>query len=558
MTKARQVPIVVKAAVLLFASAPLRAQETRAQPGLTAVSPGGELDEYLRYLQTSGSVGPSAWTVREHSTLRSALLLPMKPNPWAVRFKPAPRVSGAQWTLFPVTTGFRVNSGFPFGGNDGAVWAGRGLTVHASGGGIVKYGPIVLQLAPVVFWAQNAAFPLQNNGEPGQGAFRSGQPQFAGAIDLPQRFGSGSYSRFDPGESEVRFETPWIMAGLSNAHRLWGPASSFPFILGRNAAGFEHLFVSTNQPLDLWFARLTASVMYGRLSQSEYSPVTGPSDFFSVAEPGRRRFGAGVIAVFQPRGAEGVEIGVSRFYHSLWPRSGIPRSYFTKPFQNFLKKSLDERNARSLSDTEGSDNQLLAVFARWVLPHSGAEFYAEYGRDDHSYDFRDLISEPDHTRSYMLGARKVLAQDERRLSAIRAEIINYQLPTTARHRDEGGIYVHTLLRQGHTQRGQMLGAPLGPGASAGSIVAYDRFSADGRFSIIYTRTLNQEAGTFFSTGFSSPSAIDVTHALGVERLVFRGAVDFNYGLTFARNFNRNFGSDALNLSAVAGARYNLR
>ncbi|MBA2687221.1 MAG: hypothetical protein H0U64_03885 [Gemmatimonadaceae bacterium] len=558
MTKARWVPIVVKAAVLLFASSPLRAQETRAQTSLTAITPGSELDEYLRYLQTTGSVAPSTWTLREYSTLRSARLLPVKANPWAARFNPAPPAAAAHWTLFPVAIGSRVNSGFPFGGNDGAVWAGRGLTVHANGGGMVRYGPFVLQLAPVVFWAQNASFPLQNNGQPGIGVFRSGLPQLASAIDLPQRFGSGSYSRFDPGESELRVETPWVMAGLSNAHRLWGPSSSFPFILGRNAAGFEHIFVSTNQPLNLGFAKLTANVIYGRLSQSEYSPVTGPKEFFSIAEPGRQRFGAGVIAVLQPRGADGVEVGVSRFYHSLWPMSGIPRSYFTKPFQNFLKKSLAERNARSISDTEGSDNQLLAVFARWVLPHSGAEFYAEYGRDDHSYDFRDLISEPDHTRSYMLGARKVMSQDDRRLSAIRAEIINYQLPTTARHRDEGGIYVHTLLRQGHTQRGQMLGAPLGPGASAGGIVAYDRFSTDGRFSITYTRTLNQEAGTFFSTGITSPSAIDVTHALGVERLVFRGAVDFSYGLTFARNFNRNFGSDVMNLSAVAGARYNLR
>jgi hypothetical protein len=250
-------------------------------------------------------------------------------------------------------------------------------------------------------------------------------------------------------------------------------------------------------------------------------------------------------------------VGAARFIESLWPQSGIPRSYLTKPFQNFLKKSLREHNAHSVSDTEGSDNQLLSVFARWMLPHSGAEIYTEFGREDHAYDFRDLVSEPDHTRSYMLGARKVLTHRADVVSAVRAEIINYQLPTTARHRDEGGIYVHTLLRQGHTQRGQMLGAPLGPGASAGGILAYDRFDPKGKLTVTYSRIVQQEAGRFYLTGLQNESAIDVTHSLGAERLILRGPMDITIGLTVSENFNRNFANDALNVSAVAAFRYNL-
>ncbi len=559
MTKARYVRRVVIAASLISVPARTSAQQTTAGVGLVAIQPGSDLDEYTRYLQTIGSVSSTPWNIRETSIERTSMEVPAARNPWSARFqtRTSPE-SLVQWSLFPVSVDTRVNSGFPFGSNDGAVWAGRGLTVAVDAGGVVRAGPVVLQLNPIVFWAQNASFPLQANGSTGRGIYRSGPPPLAAAIDLPQRFGDAAYTQLDFGESELRVETPWVMAGLSNSHRLWGPASSYPFVLGRNAAGFGHAFVSTNRPLDLWFAKISANLLYGVLSQSDYSPVAGSATYFSQLEPGRKRFASGLALSFMPRGIDGLEIGAARFVESFWPRMGIPSSYFAKPIQNFLKKSLREKNARTINDAEGSDNQLLSVFARWVLPHSGAEIYTEYGRDDHAYDFRDLVSEPDHSRTYMLGFRKVLNQDAGYLSAVRTEIINYQLPTTARHRDEGGIYAHTLLRQGHTQRGQMLGAPLGPGASAGAVVAYDRFSPDGRLTVSYTRNVNQEAGRFFITGLQSESAIDVTHTLGVERLLFRGPMDLTLGGNLSREFNRNFASDAFNFGAVARVRYNLR
>jgi hypothetical protein len=259
-----------------------------------------------------------------------------------------------------------------------------------------------------------------------------------------------------------------------------------------------------------------------------------------------------------PRGLPNLEFGAARFIEAPWPKSGLPRSYFTKVLQNFLKKSLRERTESDPTTLEASDNQLLSAFVRWVLPRSGAEFYLEYGRDDHAYDFRDLVSEPDHSRTYLLGVRKVLTSRDKYLSAVRTEIFNFQLPTTARHRDEGGIYLHGGLRQGHTQRGQLLGAPVGVGAGAASVVAYDRFTPSGRFTLSWTRKVNQEAGRFQVTGLSSESAIDVTHSLSVERVMFRGPIDITAAGTFSREFNRYFASDALNLSATLGARYNLR
>jgi hypothetical protein len=349
-----------------------------------------------------------------------------------------------------------------------------------------------------------------------------------------------------------------VRAGVSNAHRTWGPASEFPFLLGTNAPGFAHAFVSTNDPVDLYLVKLRANILWGALEQSEYSPVTGSTTYFSLRESGTRRFATGILIAMSPRGAPNLEFGAARFIESPWPRSGLPRSYFTKVLQNFLKKSLRERGESDPTALEATDNQLLSAFARLVLPRSGAEFYAEYGRDEQAYDIRDLVSEPDHSRTYLLGARKVLVADAKTLNALRGEIFNFQLPTTARHRDEGGIYLHGGLRQGHTQRGQLLGAPVGVGTGAASVLAYDRFTPTGRLTISWTRKVNQEAGRFQVTGLSSQSSIDVTHSLAVERVMFRGPLDITAGGTLSREFNRYFASDALNLSAILGARYNLR
>jgi hypothetical protein len=190
-----------------------------------------------------------------------------------------------------------------------------------------------------------------------------------------------------------------------------------------------------------------------------------------------------------------------------------------------------------------------------VLPHSGFEIYSEYGRDDHSYDFRDLIQEIDHSRIYSLGARKVFSSSARQLTAGRLEILNFQLPQLSRYRGEGEMYVHGLLRQGHTYKGQMLGADAGVGTGAGSILAIDRFTPDGRWTASWTRIVRRESGDYTAVGIRTPRSIDVSHALGFEQsMTFRG-MEITTGLTMVREFNRDFLRDQTNVNALVGVRY---
>ena len=266
---------------------------------------------------------------------------------------------------------------------------------------------------------------------PGYGQF--GNPSFGG-IDRPQRFGSSPYSQLDPGETLLRIDLPLLTVSASSANEAWGPGQEFPVILGNNAAGFPHLFAGTSGPVNILIAKIHARVIWGELFQSDFSPVTGSQDYISAGEPGTRRFATGMVAVAEPRGITGLEIGGARFFHFIWPISGIPPSYFTEVFQGFLKKNIapdrvpDPRFPAGTDQVGISSNELVSVFARWVLPHSGFELHGEYGREDHALDLRDLTQEPDHSRVYSLGARKVFSLDGDAMTAGRVEVMNFQLP----------------------------------------------------------------------------------------------------------------------------------
>jgi hypothetical protein len=516
-------------------------------------------ESYLRYLQSIGKVPEQPWSSRAFSTRElDRMIAQDSAHPWADRFIDRSRsTSGIRYGFITPALSFIYNSGFAYGSNDGPVWAGRGLTSVAAAGAYLRAGFVSLTVAPLAFRAQNKSFELASSTLRRTNPYAN--PDFLG-IDLPQRFGDAAYSQVDPGQTTLRVDLPYATAGISTANMTWGPSETFPILLSNNAAGFPHLFIGTSEPLDLYVAKLQTKIFWGELFQSDFSGVTGSKTFVTRSEPGTKRFATGLIAILEPRGLNGLEIGAARFFHSVWPSSGIPGSYWTKAFQGILKKDLrPETNpdpSNPDAETRGvSDNQLISIFGRWVLPHSGFEIYSEYGRDDHSYDFRDLIQEIDHSRIYSLGARKVFSSSARQLTAGRLEILNFQLPQLSRYRGEGEMYVHGLLRQGHTYKGQMLGADAGVGTGAGSILAIDKFTPDGRWTASWTRIVRRESGDYTAVGIRTPRSIDVSHALGFEQsMTFRG-MEITTGLTMVREFNRDFLRDQTNVNALVGVRY---
>lgn len=547
--------ICFKAGVAFAAIDTVRAGSTPTAPDslewVFHIPPNGDEEVYLRYLQIAGTVPLFPWSLRGYSqTEARKLAAKTGTHPWSGSGPFTSRERRAR--LLPLVAELRGTSSIPYGSNDGPVWAGRGVTFVASAGAALHAGPVSLTLAPTGFITQNAEFDLLANGQTGDLRFADGV--YPHTVDRPQRFGEHAYGRMDPGNSTLRADVGPAAAGISTANMAWGPMELYPYIIGTNAAGFLHAFVGTSRPISVWIGSLHGRVIWGRLEQSEYSPVRGEDTYVSPQEPGTRRFASGLVALFEPRGTRGLELGVARFFHSPWPREGVPSSYFRKPFEDILKSGLKGAPGFGDPGTTG-DNQLISGFLRWAFPAAGAEVYAEYGREDHSWDKRDFLQEPDHSRSYGLGFRKVLRLRPDLMDGLTIELINFQLPHLARTgRGEGSVYIHAVMRQGHTNRGQLLGADVGVGSAAGSTIRWDRYRAQGSVTLSLQRTVRQQRGTYFLDGVEVPKSSDVQYVLeGVRMRRFRRA-DVTAGVAVIHGLNRNFREDVTSFSVVLRAR----
>lgn len=525
-------------AAALLACGPLAAQTPDLRLEATA---GSEAERYLRVLQVAGQAPLYPWSLRAFSPAEMDRLAPAdSAHPWAARLRPgSPR--GVRLRAIRPRLGLVFNAAAPDGGNDGAVWAGRGLTATASAGVALRAGPLSLRVEPQAFWTQNRAFEMMPTGESGRLAYAD--PEIPLGIDAPQRFGGEPYARVDAGQSTLRLDVLGLAAGVSTANQQWGPGEDFPLVLGTNAAGFLHGFAGTATPWNLGIGRVHGRLVWGSVEQSPYSSVEGH---------GSRRFVTGVVGTFVPFGLSGLEVGGSRFFHTAWPRGGLRRVHFIQPFQAFWKTGLDSMGTGP--DRRGNpDNQVASAFARWVLPRGGVEFWGEYSRNDHSWDALDFVLEPDHSAGYALGGRKVWTRGARLLS-LRAEWLDTQpshLQVTRRW--QGHMYTHARSRQGHTHRGQILGSPAAFGGGGGTL-ALDAYGPGGRWGVALSRVRVRSP---IGRAPAPDAKVDVVHSLAGEAVLFRPGFDLVAGVRASYELNRHYRGDAMNLSASIGGRLGL-
>lgn len=534
----------LRAFAVLFAlwPAPLPAQLGESATWLPDVSVNSEVERYLRALQVAGEVPLYPWSIRGLFPVELERLTPRDTtHPWAARYPLSPDTArGLRVGLIRPESRLIYNSAFPFGYNDGAVWAGRGITASLEAGFQARYGPITLQIAPVVFWSQNADFELMPNGLEDRLAFAD--PNRPRSIDLPQRFGDAPYGRIDPGQSTLRLDVAGIVVGISTANQHWGPATEHPILLGNNAPGFLHSFVGTGRPVSVGIGQVHGRLVWGRLDQSDYAELSGPN---------RLRLMAGAVGIFTPRGIDGLEVGIARFYHMPWDSLGRRA---LKPLEPFTKVRLPVMHGSVQDHRSDRANQLASLFARWIFPNNGLELYGEFGREDHSWDLGDLMLEPDHNSGFMLGFSKLLRRSDSGLVSLRGEVLNTQRSHIMRERGQAPFYVHSGLGQGHTTRGQVLGSTAGYGGG-GTVIAADVYHSAGRWTVEWSRIRSRDRWRSISPETSDLQGVEVIHALGAEAVWFRGPLDLTTGVRAVYNLNRHYGEDALNLNLNLGVRY---
>jgi hypothetical protein len=502
-----------------------------AQDRVAAPAPaGGGVERELRAIQLVGRVPMRVWSIRAFSPTEIAAMLNAAGDSANRRLTTKARHLGPlALQILPAEAGTIVNTGFPYGFNDGPLWAGRGVTVYGSAGAAAQKGPFSVRLNPFVFITQNAPFKPAI-----EGSFALNSP-YAKTIDFPQRFGTTTYGRFDFGESEVRVQAGYVSGGLSTRGQVWGPAVEHPLILGHNAGGFPHAFIESTRPVSLWLVELHARLIWGRLDGSAFGPP----------DSDHRRFATAAVAAFTFPKLKGLEVGATRFFHTPWPDGGLTHAPFFNVFQGILKSTLTTKTNPS-GDVPG-DNQLASVFFRWAFPESKVELYGEYGREDHNANVRDFWEEIDHDAGFLLGLQRGWELANGTLQVFRLEHLNTRMGKLHPTRSQAPWYVHGVRVQGHTERGQLLGSAGGFGGGA-TTIALERLGKTGSTGFRWDRLMVAEQLNTNNDLLPAPGQADVIHALGINRSRNTGPGELHLGVTAALELNRNFRGDAFNLS----------
>ena len=544
---------------LLWCALPLAAQwQSNSGPAGAAlgVVVGGDVERYVRALTMAGIIKPVAWGARAFSAGDLAEMLrdsTRAEHPWRGRLA----------TTLPHRMSLGVsafagnNTGFAWGSNDGAMWQGRGFNGALGVAANLRIWRLSAVAAPLAFSAQNTSFPtlvpVVASASPYSDAL------FPTIVDLPQRMGGASYSRVDPGESTLRFRAPILDVGISTASIGWGTGEAFPAIFGSNAGGFPRLFIETSGrgvriPV---VGRVKAQYILGRLDQSAWSNVHGSETYIDRDQSGTRRIGVGFSISVMPQLLPTLELGASRFYHSPYHDGARRWAAWSKPFEGIFKNGFSGRSGGPNDAGGDVDNQIASFYARWIFPARGAEANFELLREDHNWDSRDLALEPDNNSAVLASIRATTHRGADNLAYLTLEYFDGDIRPIAQARAQGYIYSHGYLRQGHTQRGQLLGSPIGVGAISGERIAWERFTPTGSLRVNLQRwrtravfTTNPEA-LFLGAETEVPNNHDWIVDGSVASTRYRGtrALTIEGGIAWAGLFN--FDASRTNLYARA-------
>ena len=343
---------------------------------------------------------------------------------------------------FQQLTEYNLNR--PFAYANGALLPNKGWQFYYTTGVEVRSPNFVFRFQPEYVWAFNGQFE----------GFPSGHDQvlwnsyynWLNKIDLPERFSAEPIRKFYPGLSRAQLMLGPLAIGYSTENLWWGPGRFSSLVMSNNAPGFEHGTFHSEEPIKTPIGTFEFDYVWaGRLKSSgELPPETNRAyNNIYLYQPkleNRKRFFTGGVLSWQPKWLKGLFVGFDAA--SLY--------YETMP----TKRS-----------------NMGSLMGRYILPAEKAEVYMQYGRSDKFTTawnvFQDTIP-----RGFLAGIRKMFPLSNRvgqkknpAYLQLGIEMVQLQVPNVSLIRQTKSWYTSDLIRQGFTNEGQVLGAPIGPGSN---------------------------------------------------------------------------------------------
>ena len=477
---------------------------------------GSASDDLARVAELTGAAPVKSQLFRRWSDAPTVTICEGERAPHPSKIATAPLPERVEAQPLPFTWRTYLETGYPDDRNDGALWRGRGISTEATGGVRLRWKWFSAAAAPVVAWQQNRDFARPDNTQPGYSPFAN--PFNNGQIDLPLRFGPSDFWTFDPGQSYARVDIFNVGLGFSTENLWWGPGIRNSIIMSNSAPGMPHLFLGTSKPQDIYIGWLEAQLVWGWPSQSKWFYADGRSD---------DRLFTSLTVGYEPKWVPGLFVGVARVFLDVIPPGGLPFSYYFG------------RQFPFGTGTNGTENQLASLFARWVFPEAGLEIYGEWGKDDYWGNFKDLVTQPEHDAAYMAGFQKIFSIGSNWLR-LHAELTNtLSKPTAIEPAGRGTpiFYTHSPEIQGYTVGGQMLGAGIGPQANT-QFLALDYFHERGRIGAWFERVLRN--GSYFWRNVGNLEGEDAEVIAGLRGVWSWKEIDVDASAAYAYRYNMNF------------------
>jgi hypothetical protein len=429
------------------------------------------------------------------------------------------------------------NSDLPYSGNDGPLWAGRGLNTSVTTGfamlGRLRGASIRLVVAPTFSYSENRPFAFEAGRDPERSDYSSPWHLGTSSADLPLRFGDRPLRELSPGESGITITAGTIAAGATTAETWWGPAIRNTLLLGNTGGGIPRVFVGTSRPIGIARGLVTAEWIAGVLTESR---------FFDRVDTNDHRVVSGVRATYSPRGEPGLTLGVARLVQA--PIRGPSRAW-SHVADAVTRWERLTAPGDTLSDgtTRQQSDQLLAFFARWVFPESGFETYGELARIENPRSLREWAAVPHHTQGYTLGLQWLGAELRAggRLR-LQAEVTYLEQTAAIADRPPPDYYTGRATPQGWTNRGQLLGAAIGPGGSS-QFIGFDWIAGRWQAGAFVTR-IRWENDALYRQPEPRLTRHDVTMASGLRGGARIGPYGVAAEITVGRRYNYQFQNES--------------
>ncbi|MEO9853037.1 MAG: capsule assembly Wzi family protein [Reichenbachiella sp.] len=358
------------------------------------------------------------------------------------------------------------NLEYPRGYNDGPVWSGKGSNASFTAGIAGNIGIIHYTLAPVIWYAQNRHFNIPSIG--------LNKSEFSypveGKIDWVMRYGDDSYHQLDWGQSEIRIIYKNATIGFSTANFSWGPSRYNPIIMSKNASGFPHMDFGTARPIQTKIGSMEFKWYWGALNESDYFDENSVND---------RRYITGFTLGYQPSFIKGLTLGLNRIMYTRWADGDLKAVDFFNAFARNTHKGLEKNDEY---------DQMFSLVFEYKFPQVGFHIYMEYARNDFFGSILDLAEHIDRTRARTIGLTKTFDLNSGKLLEI-----NWENTTLSSNQIQivspgtsATYYVHSVVDNGYTHNGQILGAGIGPGSNS-DIFWVNIYNPKGKFGYTFQR-----------------------------------------------------------------------